>query len=63
MDNKVHWRYAFFGAGFLLCCLTALLNVGIIAVDDYTFVVAQVIPAQNIQSAAILANKGLWMPL
>lgn len=53
----------FFFLGFTLFLVTAFYNVGIIALDDYAFVVAQVIPAQNISSHSILENRGLWMPL
>lgn len=61
LSNK--YPRIFFFLGFVLFLVTAFYNVGIIALDDYAFVVAQVIPAQRVHAADILANKGLWMPL
>lgn len=53
----------FFLGGFALFLVTAFYNVGIIALDDYAFIIAQVVPAQTVKPTAILANNGLWFPL
>lgn len=43
--------------------VTAWVNIGIVAMDDYGYGVAQVVPAQNQHNADIIANAGIRSPV
>ena len=62
LDTRICRWVAVIG-GLVLFVLTATMNLGIIAIDDYAFVVAQIIPAQSNTSEAILKNTGVWHPI
>jgi len=49
--------------GFVVFCLTAILNPGIVALDDYSCIVSQIIPAQNLSFSAVVLNQGIRNPL
>jgi hypothetical protein len=49
--------------GLLMYVVTAYVNIGIVAMDDYEFGVARVVPAQNQHNADIIANAGFRSPV
>lgn len=49
--------------GFLLFFSVAIFNPGIIALDDYSCIVSQIIPAQKISFSSVIANLGIRNPL
>lgn len=52
-----------FITGALFCALTGFWNIGIIAVDDYTFGIRRMIPAQLTSYAETLANTDIRSPI
>ena len=48
--------------GFILVLLTGLLNPGIIALDDYYYAMAKIVPAQRLSIEAILSNVEIRSP-
>ncbi len=52
-----------FFSGLLFVIITGLINIGIIAMDDYFDVVAKIIPAQEVSFSGILDARGLHSPL
>lgn len=52
-----------FWAGLVAIVLTGLINVGIIAMDDYSDVVSKIIPAQEVVFSKILSERGIHTPL
>lgn len=49
--------------GLLMYVVTAYVNIGIVAMDDYEYGVARVVPAQNQRNADIIANVGIRSPV
>jgi len=49
--------------GLLMYAVTAYVNIGIVAMDDYEYGVARVVPAQNQRNADIIANVGIRSPV
>jgi hypothetical protein len=49
--------------GLLMYVVTAYVNIGIVAMDDYEFGVAEVVPAQNQHNADIIAHAGFRSPV
>lgn len=49
--------------GLLMYVVTAYVNIGIVAMDDYEYGVARVVPAQNQHNADIIANVGIRSPV
>jgi hypothetical protein len=49
--------------GLLMYVITAYVNIGIVAMDDYEYGVARVVPAQNQRDADIIANVGIRSPV
>jgi hypothetical protein len=52
-----------FWCGLLAMALTGIINIGIIAMDDYADVVSKIIPAQEVVFAKILSERGIHTPL
>ncbi len=48
---------------FVFFGIVAILNSGIIALDDYSCIISRIIPAQNIQYSNLIANSGIRHPL
>jgi hypothetical protein len=52
-----------FLGGLALCLLTAVVNIGIIALDDYEFVISQIIPAQTSDFLRIASSFSVRSPI
>lgn len=62
-DKKNKWLAPFLiCSGLILYWATALTNIGIIALDDYAFGIAKIIPAQKITFTEIIGERGIRLP-
>ena len=52
-----------FWLGLFVVVLTGLINIGIIAIDDYADVVSKIVPAQEVVFSKILSERGIHTPL
>ncbi|MBM4303611.1 MAG: hypothetical protein FJ112_04730 [Deltaproteobacteria bacterium] len=50
------------GLGFALLVLTALMNIGFIAIDDYACIIEKIIPAQNLTFNQVIAERDIRSP-
>lgn len=50
------------GLGLALYWATAFFNIGIIALDDYAFGIAKIIPAQRVDFSEIISERGIRLP-
>ncbi|NBO25031.1 MAG: hypothetical protein EBU93_07365, partial [Chlamydiae bacterium] len=63
MDNLNKRSKWFIFGGAVLIIFTALVNIGIIAIDDYACIISKIIPAQNLTFDQVVAERDIRSPI